>query len=200
MARKRILNGGKRDELIDNALKLFLEYGYENTSIRMILDSVGGEVGMFYHYFKSKDEIFNEAIKLFLAQYEKSFSDVLYDDCIPNNLKIDAVFELLQKTLLKYKTFKSGKFHWSMQISLNQLTLNNLVPHIAKYINYMRDKGEIGSCAIETDLELANAILYSSFAILHQDSLTELTEEELEQKKQTIKGIIHRILDTKRNT
>ncbi|EQF24678.1 bacterial regulatory s, tetR family protein [Clostridioides difficile CD160] len=200
MARKRILNGGKRDELIDNALKLFLEYGYENTSIRMILDSVGGEVGMFYHYFKSKDEIFNEVIKLFLAQYEQSFSDILYDDCVANNLKIDAVFELLQKSISKYKIFKSGKFHWSMQIALNQLTLKSLVPHIAKYINSMRDKGEIGSSAIETDLELANAVLYSSFSILHQDSLTELTEEEFEQKKQTIKGIVYRILDLKRNT
>lgn len=200
MARRRILNGGKRDELIDNALKLFLEYGYDNTSIRMILDSVGGEVGMFYHYFKSKDEIFNEVIKLFLAQYEQSFSDILYDDCIANNLKIDAVFELLQKSISKYKIFKSGKFHWSMQIALNQLTLKSLVPHIAKYINFMRDKGEIGSSAIETDLELANAVLYSSFSILHQDSLTELTEEEFEQKKQTIKGIVYRILDLKRNT
>lgn len=76
-----------------------------------------------------------------------------------------------------------------MQIALNQLTLKRLVPHIAKYINCMRGKGEIGICAIETDLELANVVLYSSFAILHKDSLTELTEEELEQKNRVLKEL-----------
>ena len=55
MARKAVLQGGKRDEIIKVATKQFFENGYEETSIRSILNDVGGEVGMFYHYFKSKD-------------------------------------------------------------------------------------------------------------------------------------------------
>ena len=52
MARKAVLTGGKRDEIIDIAMKLFFENGYEATSVRMIMNEVGGEIGMFYHYFK----------------------------------------------------------------------------------------------------------------------------------------------------
>ena len=58
MARKPAAEGGKKEALITTALKLFMENGYENTSVRMILNEVGGEVGMFYHYFKSKDALF----------------------------------------------------------------------------------------------------------------------------------------------
>lgn len=40
MARKAVVAGGKRDELVDAALKLFLERGYEATSVRAVLEAV----------------------------------------------------------------------------------------------------------------------------------------------------------------
>ena len=63
MARKAILEGGKRDEILDKAILLFTQNGYEGTSVRMILQEVGGEIGMFYHYFSSKEELFDCAMK-----------------------------------------------------------------------------------------------------------------------------------------
>ena len=69
MARKAVLQGGKRDEIINVATKQFFEKGYEETSIRSILNDVGGEVGMFYHYFKSKDELFQVVVERFFHQY-----------------------------------------------------------------------------------------------------------------------------------
>lgn len=65
MPRKPVLEGGKRDEIISTAMQLFFENGYEATSVRMILDRVGGEVGMFYHYFKSKEELFQKVVDRF---------------------------------------------------------------------------------------------------------------------------------------
>lgn len=35
MARKPLLTGGKKDEIMDTAMKLFFENGYEATSVRM---------------------------------------------------------------------------------------------------------------------------------------------------------------------
>ena len=61
MARKAVLEGGKREEIITAAEQLFFTEGFEKTSVRMILEKVGGEVGMFYHYFKSKEELFDVA-------------------------------------------------------------------------------------------------------------------------------------------
>ena len=77
MARKPVLTGGKRDEIIDTATKLFFENGYEATSVRMIMNEVGGEIGMFYHYFKSKDMLFEQVVERFFKNYREKFEAML---------------------------------------------------------------------------------------------------------------------------
>lgn len=50
--------------ILDAALKLFIEKGYENTSIQDILNHLGGlSKGAIYHHFKSKEEIFEGVCK-----------------------------------------------------------------------------------------------------------------------------------------
>lgn len=45
-------------KILDAALKLFLEKGYEETTILDIVDNLGGLTrGAFYHHFKSKEEV-----------------------------------------------------------------------------------------------------------------------------------------------
>ena len=77
MPRKAIESGGRRDQIIDVAMGLFFEHGYEATSVRMIMDAVGGEIGMFYHYFKSKDALFDEVVKHFFERFAEQFEDIL---------------------------------------------------------------------------------------------------------------------------
>lgn len=44
--------------ILDVAYRLFMEKGYEHTSIQDIIDNLGGlSKGAIYHHFKSKDEI-----------------------------------------------------------------------------------------------------------------------------------------------
>lgn len=47
-------------KILDVSLKLFLEKGYEQTTILDIVNNLGGlSRGAFYHHFKSKDEVLN---------------------------------------------------------------------------------------------------------------------------------------------
>ena len=48
----------RKRELINIASRLFEKYGYEKVSVRDILAEVNGAPGMFYYYFKSKEDIF----------------------------------------------------------------------------------------------------------------------------------------------
>jgi protoporphyrinogen oxidase/AcrR family transcriptional regulator len=47
----------KRDMMMEAALTMFMEKGYENVSVDDIIASTGTSKGTFYHYFKSKDAI-----------------------------------------------------------------------------------------------------------------------------------------------
>src|SRR2546423_10066974 len=47
----------RRTELLDQALALFLEHGYENVSLNDLLAATGTPKGAFYHYFPSKEAL-----------------------------------------------------------------------------------------------------------------------------------------------
>lgn len=47
-----------RNLIVDTAARLFMEKGYDHTSIQDIIDNLGGLTkGAIYHHFKSKEEI-----------------------------------------------------------------------------------------------------------------------------------------------
>lgn len=47
----------KRDVMMEVALTMFMEKGYENVSVDDIIEATRSSKGTFYHYFKSKDAI-----------------------------------------------------------------------------------------------------------------------------------------------
>jgi len=52
----------RRDELLETALALFLEHGYEHTSVEQITQAVGVAKGTFYHYFATKDALLEQLV------------------------------------------------------------------------------------------------------------------------------------------
>jgi AcrR family transcriptional regulator len=47
----------RRGEVLDQALELFLEHGYDNVSLNDLLAIAGTSKGAFYHYFPSKEAL-----------------------------------------------------------------------------------------------------------------------------------------------
>lgn len=48
------------DKVLEISKRLFLEKGYDNTTIQDIVDELGGLTkGAIYHHFKSKEDIMN---------------------------------------------------------------------------------------------------------------------------------------------
>ena len=55
----------RRDELLNTALALFLEHGYEHTSVEHITNTVGVAKGTFYHYFETKQDLLEQLVDRF---------------------------------------------------------------------------------------------------------------------------------------
>ncbi|NDV58221.1 TetR/AcrR family transcriptional regulator [Bacteroides sp. 519] len=65
-----------KKQILQTALKLFLKNSYKEVSLRDIVNEVGLTKGAFYHYYGSKDELFEEVVKYFynnaiIANYSK---------------------------------------------------------------------------------------------------------------------------------
>ena len=58
----------RRAELVKAARELFDRNGIKNTQVSQIVDKVGVAKGLFYYYFKSKDEIVNEVVKEVMSE------------------------------------------------------------------------------------------------------------------------------------
>ena len=62
-----------RDRILEEALALFAEKGYEGTGVDLIAEQVGIKGPSLYKHFKSKEEILNTLIDEAEARYEKFF-------------------------------------------------------------------------------------------------------------------------------
>ena len=65
-----------RDKILDAALKLFVEEGFKNVSIRKIAKGIEYSPGTIYLYFKNKDEIFFELHNLCFGEFYKAQQEI----------------------------------------------------------------------------------------------------------------------------
>lgn len=68
MARTNIHFNDKQQELLNSIWEIFLKYGYEKTTIAVIMRELSISRGAFYHYFKSKEECADMAIKTHISR------------------------------------------------------------------------------------------------------------------------------------
>ncbi len=80
--------------IVDTAMALFIEKGYEETSIQDIIDNLGGLTkGAIYHHFKSKEDIFDAVCKR-MDEINSVFYDGILNDRSKNGYeKLIAMFE-----------------------------------------------------------------------------------------------------------
>ena len=62
-----------RDIILDEALSLFAENGYDGTSVEEIAEKVGIKAPSLYNHFKGKEDILNALIDMSEARYEEFF-------------------------------------------------------------------------------------------------------------------------------
>ncbi len=70
----------RRNEILQSAQALFYSKGYEQTSIKDIIDAVGIAKGTFYHYFSSKSNLLDEMIRQLLQQSQQLVEPLLLDE------------------------------------------------------------------------------------------------------------------------
>ena len=64
----------RKQEILDTAMRLFYEKGYEKTSITDIAKAIGVAQGLCYRYFPSKEALFDSAIDQYAEELVRRFS------------------------------------------------------------------------------------------------------------------------------
>lgn len=95
---------GKREDILNSALKLFLEKGFSATSVEDITRLAGISKGSFYTYFQSKESLLNEVIRLFLEEVSRRFSHILEDKRGKPLELLEAFFDLNLELAREYSS------------------------------------------------------------------------------------------------
>ena len=79
--------------IVETAAKLFLEKGYEKTSIQDIINNLGGlSKGAIYYHFKSKEEIMYAVADLLYADSDKAMAEICRRKDLNGRQKLQEIF------------------------------------------------------------------------------------------------------------
>jgi len=82
-----------REHILFTALKLILKKGYGNVTMNELVEASGLSKGAFYHYFKSKDQIYFETLEKYFFSYMSSF-DLTYNKALSFRSNLFQVFNM----------------------------------------------------------------------------------------------------------
>lgn len=83
----------RRRELLVTAMRLFAEEGYDNVSVRAVARAAGVAPGLAYHYFDSKQNMFDAAIEEYSRRCAEGIIAILDDRGLSLDEKLDRAIE-----------------------------------------------------------------------------------------------------------
>ena len=108
----------RRQEILLAGLSLFIQKGYSGTTIKDIASAVGMSVGLLFHYFASKEELFVELIQLGIEGPMSTMQ--------PTQMEPLVFFEATAKRILSY--IQTDPFVAKMFVLMNQAYYSEDVP------------------------------------------------------------------------
>jgi len=70
---------GTKEHIVLIASRLFLQKSYKEVTMKELVDKTGMSKGAFYHYFKSKEQVFLESLELFIKALGRNYSSYSQD-------------------------------------------------------------------------------------------------------------------------
>ena len=112
-------HGKRRYQILEKALDVFIEEGFESTTCQKIADTCGITRPTLYQYFRNKREIFTYSIKLLLAKLEESIQCILADRALGSVEKIIKIFHNIFKQFEENRRLLSVILDYLLHLSKN---------------------------------------------------------------------------------
>ena len=178
--------GETREVILKAATKVFFENGFEKTSVKMILNEANIVTGSFYHFFPSKEALFEAVVAEFLKAYSLRVSAILEDDTLEIGQIIDGFFdEFMKSTGTYFQVLQADKLHWTVKCALHDMTIEAMVEPMAHALARLLEDGFVKS-TLDLDVEtLARIMIKGSEAVIHSQGAEETTiykQEELRER------------------
>ncbi|MFA9466688.1 MAG: TetR/AcrR family transcriptional regulator [Velocimicrobium sp.] len=161
----------RKQEILNCAMELFYQNGYDKTSISDIAEKLGIAQGLCYRYFKSKEELFDTALDYYAEQQVTQMLPILCDTNKTLRQKLyetPTFMDIEQNNSVYYKVChgaNSKKIHDQLSMKI----CHKLVPALKEQIQLEIDLGELHFTDADT---AASFCIYGQLGILLRDDLS----------------------------
>ena len=184
----------RKQELLNIAYNLFLQKGYENTSVDEIIEKAQIAKGTFYYYFKTKEQMLEEVIDRMVEDETKKAEASLQLPCsIPEKiLAVLSVFrpQMEESTIVTALNQPENLLlHDKVQRKINERAIPLLSLIVEEGIKEKIFKCDNISSRVKMILILSNQLFDDSFnqqSIQDLEVFIDLTEKNLGAKKGTM--------------
>lgn len=168
----------RREEFLEIGTDLYFKLGEKGVSIQKIVQQANVATGLFYYYFKSKDEFLDEALNAYINKETSVFEDLLKDDELKAVEKLDAVFDAYFDYVKKMAPYRSSKaFHTQRHYALTEKLTEKLSNEVGEVIR----QGALEKIFNVSNIELTSRFivggllsLFEKNAVVNENSLNEL--------------------------
>lgn len=121
----------RRQEILDVAMGLFTTQGYDSVSMRDIARAADITPGLVYHYFDSKQHLFQVAFDAYVVECTSALISVLDDPQIALSRKLDVLFsKAADEESPRYHAFFHAKGNSMFHDHLSFALCQRLYPHV----------------------------------------------------------------------
>ncbi len=95
----------RKEEIINAAEDLFVAKGYENTSVNDIVNKVGVAKGLFYYYFKAKEELLNAISQKYIRYLAGKIRKIAEDE---DKNAVEKIHQILETIINQFGLQNKG--------------------------------------------------------------------------------------------
>ena len=186
MARKPKYDCGTKNKMIEVGTKLFFEKGFDGTCIRNITDELDCEVGLFYYYYKTKDDLFSDVLDHFFEPYKADFATLVESAKQNPNQALMRFFGYMKVKVREFRDKYEGNMHRTVRWAIREQTLTVIEPYIEQILEVLVADG--AKPTMDTPIMAVFLSPRGGSVILHEDA--EWVDDSTTQIRKTVNMIL----------
>ena len=173
------------ERILEVSQRLFMEKGYDNTTIQDIVNELGGLTkGAIYHHFKSKEEIVDAVIERSYSDAIRQAQELVQAPGLDALTKMEIIFRTCRDSSIELSRQEAGSYMELQQSALLHqqyiyIMIRNLRPILADIIRQGNQEGTISCSSPDEVAEIVLIILTIKFD-------TYLSNSDLTQTQKTL--------------
>ena len=180
----------RKQELIDTAERLFLENGYELTTVADIVREIEVAQGTFYYYFSSKEKILEAIIEKDITALEEDVRQIMSREDANAAIKLNAVVNSIigistsRREIMDYLHEESNAV---MHEKMERHTIERLVPLVTRVV---AEGTPAGIFDVQYPTESVEFLLASLVYFFHHPEIfaDPMRREKMQSSLETILG------------